>query len=76
MMRLQVRVKPNAKQSKIQPADDGIWIVHLQAPPVDGKANQALIKLLSKHFGVARSCIRIKAGATGRQKLVEIDADC
>lgn len=46
--------------------------VYLREKPVDGEANAALIKLLAKHFHVAKSCIRIKTGARGRRKLVEV----
>jgi uncharacterized protein (TIGR00251 family) len=72
---LSIKVKPNAKMQEIRQAEDGSWIVHLKSPPVDGKANEELIKLLAKTFKVSKSCVRIKAGAGGRSKLVEIDED-
>ncbi len=72
---LRVRVKPNAKQNRIQKQADGEWVIALQAPPVDGKANQALIKLLAKELGIAKSCIHIKSGQTGRNKLIEIEGE-
>lgn len=74
MVILRVRVKPNAKQTRIQKGEDE-WIVALTAPPVDGKANQALIKLLSKELGMPKSRIQIKSGHTSRHKLVEIAGD-
>lgn len=46
--------------------------VYLREKPIDGEANAALIKLLAKHFHVAKSCIHIKTGARGRRKLVEV----
>jgi uncharacterized protein YggU (UPF0235/DUF167 family) len=46
--------------------------VWLTAAPVDGAANQELIKFLAEHYGVARSSIRLVSGLTGRRKLVEI----
>lgn len=48
--------------------------VYLREKPVDGEANAALIKLLAKHFHVAKSCIHIKTGVRGRRKLVEVIA--
>jgi uncharacterized protein (TIGR00251 family) len=73
MMQKRVKVKPNAKQQKIEDLADGSLNVHLKSPPVDGKANEELIKLLAKKFDVPKSSIRIKSGATSRQKLIEID---
>ena len=72
-MQKRVKVKPNAKQQKIEELADGSLNVHLKSPPVDGKANEELIKLLAKKFDVPKSSIRIKSGATSRQKLIEID---
>jgi uncharacterized protein (TIGR00251 family) len=72
---LQVRVKPNAQQSKIERTEDGVWHISLQAPPVDGKANKALIKLLSETLGIPKSRIRIKTGETARYKQVEVDGE-
>ena len=73
MMQKRVKVKPNSKQQKIEELPDGSLIVHLKSPPVDGKANEELIKLLAKNFDVSKSSIRIKSGTTSRQKVIEID---
>lgn len=72
-MKKAVKVKPNAKQSKVVYAEDGSLIVYLKSPPVDGKANQELIALLAKEFKVTKQAVRIKSGAGSRQKIVEID---
>ncbi|MFB2935988.1 DUF167 domain-containing protein [Aerosakkonemataceae cyanobacterium BLCC-F154] len=74
-MKKQVKVKPNSKQQNIQEQADGSLIVHLKSPPVDGKANEELIKLLAKKFNVSQSQITIKSGLSSRTKLVEIDTD-
>ncbi|PSB04512.1 DUF167 domain-containing protein [Merismopedia glauca] len=68
-----VKVKPNSKNQSITEENDGSLIVRLKSPPVDGKANQELIKLLADKFQVSKSQIAIKAGMKGRNKLVEID---
>ena len=65
---IEVLVKPNARASELLQADDGSWTARLQAPPVDGKANEALIALVAKHFGVAKSAVTIKSGAASRRK--------
>ncbi|WP_413173447.1 DUF167 domain-containing protein [Anabaena azotica] len=72
-MQKKVKVKPNSKQQRITEQEDGSLIVHLKSPPVDGKANEELIKLLAEKFDVPKSDIRIKSGLSSRQKLVEID---
>lgn len=73
MKKLSVKVKPNAKQQKVETGDQGELIIRLQSPPVDGKANTELIKLLAKTYGVRKSQIRIKSGLTSKIKQVEID---
>ena len=74
-MKKQVKVKPNSKQQKIEEALDGSLTVHLKSPPIDGKANEELIKLLAEKFHVPKSKISIKTGLTSKNKLVEIDTD-
>ncbi|OBQ35442.1 MAG: hypothetical protein AN487_15600 [Anabaena sp. CRKS33] len=68
-----VKVKPNSQQQKIEELADGSLIVHLKSPPIDGKANEELIKLLAKKFDVPKSSITIKSGVTSRKKLIIID---
>lgn len=70
---LTVKVKPSSKQQTIEQQADGSWIVHLKSPPLDGKANAELIKVLSDRFDVPKSCITIKTGASSKLKRIEID---
>jgi len=72
MKTLQVKVKPNARESVLEEGADGVWLARIKAPPVDGKANQELIALLARHFGCAKSQVEIRSGASGRLKLVRI----
>jgi uncharacterized protein (TIGR00251 family) len=51
----------------------GFLKIRLAAPPVDGAANAALVTFIADELGVARSCVRIVSGSTGRRKIVEID---
>ncbi|NMG11003.1 DUF167 domain-containing protein [Brasilonema sp. UFV-L1] len=74
-MQKKVKVKPNSKIQKIEEEADGSLSVHLKSPPVDGKANTELMKLLAEKFDVPKSYIRIKSGLSSRQKLIEIDTD-
>ncbi|NWF60766.1 MAG: DUF167 domain-containing protein [Fischerella sp.] len=74
-MQKKVKVKPNSKVQKIEEVADGSLIVYLKSPPVDGKANEELIKVLAEKFDVPKSRIRIKSGLSSRNKLIEIDSD-
>lgn len=72
MPTIQVRVKPNARASELVEGDGG-WVARLKAPPVDGRANAELVRLVAERFGVPRSAVSIRSGAGGRLKLVDID---
>ncbi|OKH52333.1 hypothetical protein NIES2101_15155 [Calothrix sp. HK-06] len=72
-MQKRVKVKPNSKAPKIIEEEDGSLTVHLKSLPVDGKANEELIKTLAEKYNVPKSDVKIKSGLSARQKLVEID---
>lgn len=72
-MQKSIKVKSNSAQQKINEAD-GSLTISLKSPPVDGKANAELIKLLANKFTVPKSKITIKL-VSSRQKLVMIDTD-
>jgi uncharacterized protein (TIGR00251 family) len=68
-----VRVTPRASKNEIVGIlNDGTVKIRLTAPPVEGKANDALVKFLAEVLDVAKSRIDIVAGATGRDKLVSV----
>jgi len=69
---LRIKVKPNARVSSLEEGD-GIWLAQLKSPPVDGKANAELVALVAERFGCRKNQVTIKAGASGRMKLVRID---
>ena len=69
---LSVRVQPRASRNGITLRDDGSLRVSLTAPPVDGAANEALVKYLSESLSVSRSRIEIIAGHTGREKRIRV----
>jgi uncharacterized protein (TIGR00251 family) len=70
---LQVKVKPRANTSSLEQASDGTWVAKLKSPPVDGKANKELVALIAEHFKCRKAAVTIKAGASGRTKLVKIE---
>lgn len=71
MARLSIKVIPNAGRNKIV-EENGRIKVYLAAPPVEGKANKALIEFLAEHFHVKKGKISIVKGMTSRQKEVII----
>lgn len=66
-----VRVTPHAKQNKIVESD-GVLRVYTTVAPENGRANNAVIELLSKYFDVAKSQIKIVRGVATRDKVIEI----
>jgi len=72
-MRVRVKVIPRAKKNNVAQADEGSFRVYLTAPPVEGKANAALVEVLADHFKVKKRQVRILGGKKSRDKLVEID---
>lgn len=72
-MKLTIQVIPNASRTELVSRDVQGWKVRLAAPPIDGKANEALVAFLAEYFGRPKSSIHIKHGQTGKRKLVEID---
>lgn len=71
-VRFAVRVQPRASRSAVIGVHDGALRVRLAAPPVDGAANDELVRLLAKWLGVARSSVSIAGGAASRSKLVDV----
>jgi hypothetical protein len=70
---LAIRVTPRASRNEISEIlSDGTVKIRLTAPPVEGKANQALIEFLADILEVPRTRIEIVAGTTGKDKLVTI----
>lgn len=74
MKTIRVKASPNARDSVLEGPDvDGLWLARLKSPPVGGKANAELVKLLAKHFGCSKKAVTIKSGTSGRLKRVQID---
>ena len=70
---IQIKVKPNSRASVLEQKEDGTWLAQIKSPPVEGKANEELLALVAKHFDCRKSDVSIKAGASGRMKLVRIE---
>ena len=72
MRTLRIKVKPNSRIEELALQADGSYVARVKAPPVDGKANAALVALVAAHFGLRKSGVNIKSGAAGTLKLVQI----
>ena len=71
-MIIQVQVKVNTKQNKVLENEDGSFNIWTQARAVDGKANQAIIKMLSEYYDIAPSLINLTKGLRSINKQFEI----
>lgn len=69
-----MRITPNAKRTDVMGVFDNALNIRLQAQPVEGKANAALVKYLAGALSVPRSSVAITHGHTHRRKLVEVAA--
>jgi hypothetical protein len=69
---LNIRVVPRASKTGVQGVLGNALKIRLQAPPVDGKANAALVKFLADTLGIAKSNITLLSGETGRVKRILI----
>ena len=70
--RITVRLTPRASRDEIVGLRDGVLHVRVTAPPVDGAANEALLRLVAKALGVPPRDLRIASGATSRTKVVDV----
>jgi uncharacterized protein len=73
VLRVAVHVQPRASRSEIIGQHGAALKVRVQAPPIDGAANEALVRLLADSLGVPLRSVRGVAGATSHTKTVEID---
>jgi uncharacterized protein len=73
--RLDLSVAPNARTTAVAGLHDGALRVRLAAQPIDGAANEALLRWLARQLGLSKSQLRLVQGASARRKCVEIDLD-
>lgn len=73
MADLAIRVQPRAKRSEVAGERGGAVVIRVSAPPVDGKANEAVCRLIAERVGVPRSAVRVVRGESSRDKVVRID---
>jgi uncharacterized protein (TIGR00251 family) len=71
-MRIYVKVSPRSSKNEVTKISEGEYKVKLTAPPVDGAANEMLVKVLAEHFDVSKSSVQIVGGKTAKTKIIDI----
>lgn len=72
-VRLRLRVQPRAARAEVAGIHGDRLRIRLAAPPVDGAANEALVRFLAETLDVPRAAVRLVSGAASRSKVVEVD---
>ena len=71
-MKIFVRVKLKAKSEKVEEINPNHFEVFVKEPPIEGRANKSVIKLLAEHLGIPQACLNIISGHRNRNKVIEI----
>ncbi len=72
-LRIPVRLTPRGGADRVDGVVEGVLRVRVAAPPADGAANRALLRLLADELGVPRGFVRLASGESSRVKVVEVD---
>ena len=70
-MKLSVKVMPHSPKEEITKQGD-VYTVRVREAPVEGKANEAVVRLIAERFKVPKSAVKIVSGLTSRNKIIEI----
>jgi uncharacterized protein (TIGR00251 family) len=70
-VRISVQIAPNAKKSEVTGVLDDALKIRLQAQPIEGKANEALVRFLADLLAVPKSAVSITHGHTNKRKMIE-----
>ena len=71
-MKITVKVKPNAKKESVELQPDGSYLVRVNAPPVEGKANERVVALLAEHLKKRKSALTLLSGHKGKSKIFSV----
>jgi len=70
---LRVHLTPRSARDEVLGFEDDVLRARVTAPPVEGRANEALLRLLAEMLGVAKSSLRVVRGQRSREKLVAVE---
>ena len=71
-MRIKVRVVPNSKKESVQELDSATYRIKVREKAIEGRANEAVLRLIAKHAGVSMADVRIIHGLRSREKIIGI----
>jgi uncharacterized protein (TIGR00251 family) len=71
-IRITVQITPNARRTEVTGMLDDALKIRLQAQPVEGKANEALVRYLADRLDVPKSHVSVMHGHTGKRKIIDI----
>ena len=74
-LRIEVRLAPRSGSDRVDGVLDGVLWCRVAAPPVEGAANAALLRLLADELALSPTSLRLVAGERGRRKVVALPAD-
>lgn len=73
-MKIFIQAKLNSKKQRIEKIDDSHFIVAVKEPPIKGRANEAIIKVLADYFNLSPSQVKIISGYASRRKIILISS--
>ena len=71
-MRITVKVKANSKEESVEKTGDREFSVRVKSPAKEGRANEAVVEILSEYFDIPKSRIKIAMGQTNKLKVIDI----
>ena len=71
-MKIFVKVKTGAREERLTAVDGKHYLVSVKTQPIDGRANDAVFRIIGKYFNVPKSTIRIVHGEGSREKVIEV----
>lgn len=72
IMKLSIIAHPNSKKPRIEKDLLGVLHVYVNSPPLEGKANRAIIEALTEYFGIKKGCVILLSGTKSKSKTFEI----
>ncbi|MBU2101536.1 DUF167 domain-containing protein [Patescibacteria group bacterium] len=71
-MRIKVKVKLNSKKSVFEEVKEGMYVARIKSPPIEGRANEELVSLIAKYFGVPKGRVNVVSGLKSKEKVISI----
>ncbi|MBI4836907.1 MAG: DUF167 domain-containing protein [Candidatus Portnoybacteria bacterium] len=71
-MKIFIKAKPNFKEERVEKTGDNEFVVAVCEPPLEGRANRAIIAALAEYFKIPAARIKIKTGQNSKNKIIEI----